>query len=91
MTILKISIFTFFFLTANGGWGSWGPSSDCSATCGTATKTKSRRCDNPEPRGNGTFCMLSVPIGNRVYDLVEALTEPCNGLPVCPSKDILTK
>uniref|UniRef100_A0A7M5WM63 MAM domain-containing protein n=2 Tax=Clytia hemisphaerica TaxID=252671 RepID=A0A7M5WM63_9CNID len=70
----------------DGGWGSWGPYQACSATCGTATKVRSRICDNPQPRQNGSFCKLDVPLENgiHVYDLVESEKTACT-LPVCPT------
>ena len=82
-----ISYLYICYLIENGGWGAWGPYQDCSATCGSPTKIRSRRCDDPEPRGNGSFCMLTKPIGKQIYDLVEPETAPCEGLPLCPSKN----
>ncbi|XP_028409334.1 coadhesin-like [Dendronephthya gigantea] len=40
----------------NGGWSSWSPWSQCTASCGGGTKVRLRRCDNPIPVNNGTNC-----------------------------------
>ena len=41
----------------DGNWGDWLAFTECSATCGnTATKTRTRECDNPEPRDGGRDC-----------------------------------
>ena len=50
-----------FFLCLNlvlvdGGWGAWGSWTPCSKTCGGATVTRERKCDNPAPQNEGKPC-----------------------------------
>lgn len=40
----------------NGGWSEWTPYSDCSVTCGSGMKTKTRECNNPAPKHGGKDC-----------------------------------
>ncbi|CAH3136107.1 unnamed protein product [Pocillopora meandrina] len=40
----------------DGGWGAWGEWSACSKTCGGATVTRVRKCDNPAPSNGGKPC-----------------------------------
>ena len=45
---------TSYFL--DGNWGDWSDSSDCTATCGTATKEQVRQCNNPPESHGGQPC-----------------------------------
>ncbi|XP_053976514.1 A disintegrin and metalloproteinase with thrombospondin motifs 7-like [Hylaeus volcanicus] len=41
----------------HGGWGSWGPMSSCSRTCGGGVKYAERECDHPVPSNGGRYCI----------------------------------
>ena len=56
----------------NGGWSKWGNWSECSAACGTGTRSRVRLCDNPVPVGDGKPCT------GEVKD-----TEPCSSDSIC--------
>lgn len=40
----------------DGGWGNWAAWLPCTATCGGGSQTRSRPCNNPEPRDGGLNC-----------------------------------
>ena len=40
----------------DGHWTSWSSWIECSVTCGTEEKTRSRTCTNPEPAYGGDEC-----------------------------------
>ena len=42
--------------TENGGWGQWGSWSSCPVMCGGGWVTRSRKCNNPTPKGGGLHC-----------------------------------
>ncbi|KAL7057883.1 hypothetical protein AAHC03_017044 [Spirometra sp. Aus1] len=39
-----------------GGWGDWGPYSNCSAICGKGYRQRIRLCNRPAPQGGGVPC-----------------------------------
>ncbi|KAL1506610.1 hypothetical protein ABEB36_005939 [Hypothenemus hampei] len=41
----------------NGGWGEWGPWTDCSRSCGGGVSYSERNCDNPVPANKGRYCL----------------------------------
>ncbi|XP_048756323.1 papilin-like isoform X2 [Ostrea edulis] len=59
----------------NGGWSPWTPYSVCTATCGEASHTSTRKCNNPPPQYGGKPCE-----GN------DTDIQPCRELPLCISK-----
>ncbi|CAG2224126.1 HMCN [Mytilus edulis] len=40
----------------NGAWSDWNPWEKCSKTCGSGTKSRSRKCSDPLPQHGGNFC-----------------------------------
>lgn len=46
----------------DGGWGPFGPWSECSRTCGLGNKTRSRKCDAPKPQYGGIPCKKSEAV-----------------------------
>ncbi|VDI71459.1 Hypothetical predicted protein [Mytilus galloprovincialis] len=57
----------------SGGWGVWEPFGECSATCGKGIKSFQRKCNNPVPETNETYC-----IGDHIKNL-ECDAIPCQG------------
>ncbi|XP_053114058.1 A disintegrin and metalloproteinase with thrombospondin motifs 20 isoform X2 [Hemicordylus capensis] len=44
-------------LPVDGQWGSWGPYSSCTRTCGGGIKSTTRLCNRPEPKHGGKYCV----------------------------------
>ena len=40
----------------NGGWSNYGEWGDCSVTCGSGVRARTRTCTNPVPSGGGMDC-----------------------------------
>ena len=60
----------------DGGWSDWTTWTSRTVSCGSGTRERSRKCDNPAPANGGESC-----IGD--YDEAES----CNKDP-CPSKHL---
>ncbi|XP_074654760.1 SCO-spondin-like [Tubulanus polymorphus] len=58
----------------NGGYSLWGAWSDCSRSCGSGHRTRSRTCTNPKPTACGADCRK---IGPAVEKEVCATKIPC--------------
>jgi len=43
----------------DGHWNKWGSWGACSATCDQGTKTRTRKCTDPEPKNGGADCVGS--------------------------------
>ncbi|XP_067655539.1 sushi, von Willebrand factor type A, EGF and pentraxin domain-containing protein 1-like isoform X1 [Haliotis asinina] len=68
-------------VVVNGNWGEWSKKTQCSASCGGGTRSRSRRCDSPPPDEDGDTC-----VG------VSEETEECNNdaCPECPTLRLST-
>ena len=66
-------IYTEIDMPVDGGWTDWGEWSECTATCGSGTKNRSRTCTNPAPLNGGQDCPGSPT------DTMECNTQPCPG------------
>ena len=42
----------------DGGWGTWSEFSDCSKTCESGERVRTRACDNPPPQYGGRECTV---------------------------------
>ena len=67
----------YFFNIVNGGYSDFGAWSECSASCGEGTQTRSRTCTNPAPSNGGADCS---GLGNADE------SQSCN-LVECPGQD----
>ena len=45
-----------FFNLVDGNFSEWSSYSDCSASCGSGTSYRTRKCNNPEPQYGGKPC-----------------------------------
>jgi len=43
-------------MCTDGNWGQWGGITSCSKTCGGGTGTRTRLCDDPPQKGEGSDC-----------------------------------
>ena len=42
--------------SVDGAWGAWGTWGDCTKSCASGRKSRSRICDNPKPANGGLDC-----------------------------------
>ncbi|OWF49489.1 Hemicentin-1 [Mizuhopecten yessoensis] len=47
---------TSTYCAIHGDWGSWAAWGDCSVTCATGVKNRTRECDTPAPQYGGNNC-----------------------------------
>ncbi|XP_065060766.1 uncharacterized protein LOC135688018 [Rhopilema esculentum] len=68
-TTVSVLPFTPIYIgePVNGDWAQWTQWSSCSVNCGNGIQERSRYCDNPAPRNDGTNCVGST-----------RETKPCN-------------
>lgn len=64
-----------FTLAVPGGYTEWTEWQECSVTCGSGIRRRSRNCTNPSPSGGGATCT-----GGNLGPAEE--TQECN-LPDC--------
>ena len=50
-------IFSIVGTSVDGGWSEWGSWTECSASCGLGTQSRTRSCTAPEPTGSGLLCV----------------------------------
>ena len=80
---LKVAILhdiSFNLIPVDGEWSEWGAWSPCTGSCGAATKTRTRSCDDPPPSSNGQFCvgrshqtMACSPAGGQCEDAIQSI------------------
>lgn len=44
------------YILVDGAWGAWGNWGDCTKSCASGRKSRSRICDNPKPANGGLDC-----------------------------------
>lgn len=55
-TVFVAHNFVRYILRVNGGYSQWTVFTECTKTCGTGTRFRTRTCDNPSPRFGGFDC-----------------------------------
>ncbi|CAH1774639.1 unnamed protein product [Owenia fusiformis] len=64
-------------IASEGGWGEWGPYTECSKPCGDGTRLRARACTNPLPITSGK-CPGAETSGQAVQVEEESCSnEPC--------------
>ena len=56
--LLIINHWIYWILTVavDGGWSAYGAWTECSASCGDGSQSRSRTCNNPSPAHGGQQC-----------------------------------
>ena len=68
-------IITYMYkLKVNGGWTDFGEWGECSATCGSGFRVRTRSCTNPSPSGGGVDCVGSAT------EAEVCVGQPCPGI-----------
>lgn len=70
MASMALNVVTFWFswkthcvcisfstVKINGHWGRWSDWTYCDAQCDDGKRTRFRKCDNPEPKHGGKYCI----------------------------------
>lgn len=75
------------FIGVDGSWSDWSEFSECSTTCGSGSKRRSRSCDSPAPQGDGKACEGDQD------ETVECISHSCAGKcsTSCSSKLVFSK
>ena len=55
--ISQVKTFHDLVILVDGEWSEWGAWSPCTGSCGAATRTRTRQCDDPPPNNKGQFCV----------------------------------
>lgn len=58
MVPVKYVLFMIAFFTVDGNFSQWSEFSECTRSCGTGTRFRTRTCDNPAPRFGGSDCTV---------------------------------
>ena len=76
--ISQAKTFNDLIIPVDGEWSEWGAWSPCTGSCGAATRTRTRSCDDPPPTSKGKFCvgrsnqtMACSPAGGQCEDTGE--------------------
>ena len=62
----------------DGGWGRWSGFSDCSKTCESGRRERTRKCNNPKPQYGGREC--TVVSGESDVHSIECNPQRCPGM-----------
>lgn len=64
----------FCFAIVDGSWSDWSPWEECSKTCGSGKKTRTRTCRVPPGQEGGKSCL------GKAVDTLVCNSEPCPGM-----------